>query len=146
MGRTGRRKGATQVNGTTDQVTELTPTGQRRRAAIPAKRRGEPYVPGAFDRLLAVKDHPAPEMIDSVTIDVTGAVLMLTEHTKDGHHPRHRVDRFPYSIDLVLPSGEQIWLEIRALGPMVEYRTPEQISADLRMPADLLLFIEDEEE
>jgi hypothetical protein len=119
-----------------------------------AARKGEPYVPGAFDRLLAPREHPRPEDISSVTLDLTAAVLIITEHTKNGHHPQYHVRTFPFSLDLVLPTGEQIWIEVRSLGMiedagMVGYRTPEDIAAylsGLRMPADLLAFAPEDEE
>lgn len=112
--------------------------------------KGSPYTPGQFDNLLAPKEYASPEDLLGISLELTGKGLDLVEHTRNGHHPRHHLRSFPASIDLILPSGEMVWVEIRSIGgDVVSYRTPEEIAAEeleILMGMTCLLVFDDRDE
>lgn len=98
--------------------------------------RGAPYIPGFADHLLAPRAHVRVEDLAAVSFEISDAgALMLVEHTRTGHSPRSRVREFPFEVVLLLPSGEEIYIEVTSLGvrdafedpEIVSYRTPEEI-------------------
>ena len=81
------------------------------------------YRPGDFDKLLPMKEWATGEKISRVTIESDERGLAVVEHRTTGQSVLHRLGTSPMSIDMILPSGEQIWIEIRSVGkaePMLQ--------------------------
>lgn len=112
-----------------------------------------PYVPGAYDNLLAPREwRPVADLLAITLERVTGCCeLVIVEHTRDGHALAHHIgtDHPPIALEIMLDDGSSVCIDVMIAKPDpiltdIEH-TPEDMFLDLRESADLLKFSSMEE-
>lgn len=109
-----------------------------------------PYVPGAYDKLLAPREWQPPASILAFVIECDGDTehpeLTIIEHTRTGEHPAHHItpDHEPLMLELMLADGRSAIIDISFSRPdpvLTGFEhTPEDMFIDLREAAELLRF------
>lgn len=120
-----KRKGGSKVNGTSVSAAAVaSPSAARlpisskskQQQSKPRRERGTPYVPGHYDRLIAVPDRVPADQLRGVTIAVaaSGTAVIVSEQTADGQSPRRIVElNEPVYFDLKLRGGRSVQVELR---------------------------------
>lgn len=114
-----------------------------------------PYIPGAYDRLLAPREWQPLSSVLAFVIEAESyaecpeigcSELTIIEHTRNGTHPAHHLcdSREPITLELMLADGRLAMIEITIGVPDAILtgcaHTPEDMFLDLREAAELLRF------
>lgn len=102
--------------------------------------RPEELAAGALAHLTGAPKHALPEDLVGVMIDCSGARPMLIEHTRQGYRPRHEITEETQYLDIRLPDGHEVCIEVRLMDVWVA-PSDDEIVFDA---ASLVVFDEEE--
>lgn len=94
------------------------------------------YVPGQYDALLSIRKAPPIGEIASVELKVamSGSGLMVRTSGRDGQSgPPKLIAEYPYYVDLRLPNGDEVSIEVRRYTRAELAAADEQIERELHI-------------